>query len=90
MRKERKIELRTDGVKIGGRVFRVGDVLEVIDRKRGDLWFKGTVRFKKYVDVGDGRWDKYHLGFIVENTDFPVGRYTLIDLLESKRWKVKE
>jgi len=92
MQKEKKIELRKDGVKIGGRVFRVGDILEVIDRRRGDLWFKGVVRFGKYIDVGDGRWDKCHLGFVVEDTEYPSlpDRYTLIDVVENRRWKVRK
>jgi len=50
------------------------------------------VRFGKYIDVGNGRWDKCHLGFVVEDTEYPSlpDRYTLIDVVENGKWKVRK
>ena len=79
----KKIRLIENGVKIDGQVFKIGDLVKAVD-KDGKVQFVGEVKFGIYSD-GEGYLDNCHLGFYVENTEFPLVRRTLIDLVDG--WK---
>jgi len=79
----RNIRLIKDGVKIDEQVFKIGDLVKAVD-KDGKVRFEGRVKFGMYSD-GEGYLDNCHLGFYVENTEFPLKRQTLIDLVDGWR-----
>ena len=79
----RNIRLIENGVKIGEQVFKIGDLVKAVN-KDGKVQFERKVEFGMYSD-GEGYLDNCHLGFYVENTEFPLERRTLIDLVDGWR-----
>ena len=79
----KKIRLIENGVKIDEQVFKIGDLVKAVD-KDGRVQFEGEVKFGIYSD-GEGYLDNCHLGFYVENIEFPLVRRTLIDLVDGWR-----
>ena len=82
---EENIELIKNGVRIGTETYKIGDKIRVVD-STGEVQINGTVTFKKYMD-GEGYYDLYHLGFLVESDEI---RMTLPDVLDMRRrgWRI--
>jgi len=80
-----EIELVKNGVRIGQKIYRVGETIKAIDES-GKVCREGKIEFKKYLDREEC-FDIFHLGFLVVGTE----EYTLIDFLEDAKlntWKV--
>jgi len=78
------IKLIKNGVKIGQQEYHIGDILTAKD-ENGEIQYKGRIAFEMY--FGDGLQARFHLGFVVENSEDPYTKYTLLDLLETG-WKI--
>ena len=80
-----EIELVKNGVRIGQKIYRVGENIKAIDGS-GKVCREGKIEFKKYLD-GEGCFDIFHLGFLVVGAE----ERTLIDFLGDAKlngWKV--
>ena len=71
-------------MKIGQQEYHIGDVLTAKD-ENGEIQYKGRITFGIY--FGDGLQARFHLGFVVKNSEDSYTEYTLLDLLETG-WKI--